>query len=309
MKISLYTITLNGGYYDGPPVPLLDIFPLAKKWGYDGIEIEAKRPHGSPLDLNAAVRDRIRKTAADNGLEISCVAAYNDYSHVIDEHRENELVMTREQIRLAADLGAPIVRVFAVWSGVTRREGRITYDVARHKLDSRYGGVLAIERWWFVRDCLREAAKMAEDAGVTLALQNHSPIITYYRHMLDFIHEVDSPALKACLDAPLMRTHTEEHYREALESTGKLMVHTHFGGRYEEKPDGTVVRWVQPRYRDGSDMHLFMKLAKQIVNFQGHAGYELCSPVFINHDRVGLDYAKDQARLAAKFMRQIIDSI
>ena len=43
MKVSLYTISLSGGYYRGPAVPLLEIFPRAKAWGYDGIELEAKR--------------------------------------------------------------------------------------------------------------------------------------------------------------------------------------------------------------------------------------------------------------------------
>ena len=101
MKISLYTITLSGGYYGGPAVELLDIFPTAGAWGYDGVEIEAKRPHANPMDLDSAARKDIRRAAADNGLEISCVAAYNDYASPIDEHRQNELLMTREQIRLA----------------------------------------------------------------------------------------------------------------------------------------------------------------------------------------------------------------
>ena len=108
MKISLYSISLSGGYYDGPPVSLLEVIPLAKQWGYDGIELEGKRPHGCPLDLNADMRDRIKKSAADNGLEISCVAAYNDYSSPIEEHKENELLMTREHIRLAAEADVPI---------------------------------------------------------------------------------------------------------------------------------------------------------------------------------------------------------
>ena len=51
MKISFYSISLNGGYYGGPPIPLLETIPMAKGWGYDGIELEGKRPHGSPLDL------------------------------------------------------------------------------------------------------------------------------------------------------------------------------------------------------------------------------------------------------------------
>ncbi|MHC4715993.1 MAG: sugar phosphate isomerase/epimerase family protein [Planctomycetota bacterium] len=309
MKISLYTITLNGGYYDGPPVPLLEIFPKAKAWGYDGIEIEAKRPHGSPLDLDAAARKRIAKAAADNGLEISCIGSYNDFSSPIDEHRENELLMVREQIALAADLAAPVVRVFAVWSGVTRRDGRITYDVARRNIDDRWPGTTPLEKWCHVRDCLAEAAGMAERAGVTLALQNHRPIITGYQDMLDFIAEVGSPALKACLDAPLMSDHSERHYRAALEATGDLMVHTHFGGRFVEDGDGKVDLLTAPGTGPRADYPTFMKLAREIVGFEGHTGYELCSPVLTAHRHEGLDYALRQAELACRYMREIIDSL
>jgi len=309
MKVSLYTITLSGGYYRGPAVPLLDIFPKARDWGYDGVEIEGKRPHGCPIDLRAADRERIRKTAADNGLEISAIAAYNDYSSPIEEHRENELLMTREQIRLAADLGAPVVRVFAAWSGVTRRDGVITYDVARYNPDHRYPGTTRLERWCYVRDCLAEAAKMAEEAGVVLALQNHRPIIDHYQDMLDFIAEVDSPALKACRDQPLLSEQTEEHYRAAIEATGDLMVHSHFGGRFERGPDGAVRHVVDPRKPVGAGERPFVKLCKEIIGYSGHFGYELCSPVLTGHHHEGLDYALEQARLACEYMRGIIDSL
>jgi len=309
MKISLYTITLNGGYYDGPAVPLLEIFPKAKAWGYDGIEIESKRPHGSPLDLDSAARDRIKKAARDTGLEISCIAAYNDYSSPIDEHRENELLMTREQIRLAADLGAPIVRLFSQWSGVTRRDGCITYDIARHNIDHRYSGQTALDRWCYVRECLIEAAKMAEKEGIILALQNHKPIIESYLDMLAFIQEVNSPALKACLDRPLLRQHTEEYYRAAIEATGDLMVHTHYGGRYQRQSDGSVTRIQSPLHPQQADNAAFLRIAKEVIDYSGHTGYELCSPVLIGHRHAGLEYALEQAELACVYMRQILDSI
>ena len=307
MKASLYTITLSGGYYGGPHVPLLEMLPKAREWGYDGIELEGKRPHGCPLDLDDTARADIRRAADDNGLEISCIAAYNDYSSPIEEHRQNELLMTREQIRLAADLGAPYVRVFSAWSGVSLRDGAITYDLARANFPDRFPGTTALEQWCFVRDCLAEAAHMAEDHGVILALQNHAPIINHYQDMLDFVAEVDSPAVKACLDAPLLAEHTEKYYRAALEATGDLMVHTHFGGRFERQADGSVDRSQDPRGRTGSDMGLFLRLAKEIVNFQGHAGYELCSPVLTGHRHAGLEYALLQAELAGQYMRQIID--
>jgi len=309
LKVSLYTITLNGGYYDGPAVPLLEIFARAKSWGYDGIEIEGKRPHGSPLDLDAAARDRIRKTAEDCGLEISCIAAYNDFSSPIDEHRENELLNIREQIRMAADLGAPCVRVFSFWSGVTRRDGRITYDLARRNILDRYPGTTPLEQWCHVRECLGEAARMAEDHGVILALQNHKPIIDNYRDMLAFIGEVDSPALKACLDPPLMQEHTEDYYRQALTETGDLLVHTHFGGRFERAPDGTPVRLTQGLKPRAPDWPTFLRLAREISGFDGHISYELCSPVLTKHRHEGLDYALAQAELACEYMRGVIDGI
>ena len=305
MKVSLYTISLSGGYYRGPAVPLMEIFPKAKAWGYAGIELEGKRPHGSPLDLDMAARDGIKKAAADNGLELSAIAAYNDFSSPIEEHRENELLMVRELIRLARDIGSPIVRVFAFWSGVTRRDGVITYDVARHNVEHRFPGTLALEQWRYIRACLGEAAHMAEGEGIVLALQNHEPIIHSYREMLQFIREVDSPALKACLDSPLEKIHTEEHYREALRETGPLMVHTHFGGRFERKPNGGVVR--SGDY--AADDHLFLKLAKECAGFRGHIGYELCSPVVTGHEHEGLEYALEQCALAAAYMRGVIQAV
>jgi sugar phosphate isomerase/epimerase len=232
------------------------------------------------------------------------VASYNDFSSPVEEHRENELLMVREQIRLAADLGAPIVRVFAAWSGVTRRDGCITYDVARYNLEHRYPGTTALERWEYVRKCLVEAAQMAEDAGVILALQNHKPIIVHYQDMLDFIAEVNSPALKACLDAPLMSAHTQDHYRRAIAATGDLLVHTHFGGRFERLADGRV-RPLDTR----TDYPTFVRLLRDVVGFKGHAGYELCSPVLIGHRHAGLDYAHLQAELACAYMRQILEAL
>lgn len=309
MKISLYTITLSGGYYDGPAVPLLEIFAKAKAWGYDGVEVEAKRPHGNPMDLDAPARGAIRKAADDNGLEISCISAYSDYSSPIEEHRQNELLMTREQIRLAADLGAPVVRVMAAWSGVTRRDGLITYDVARYNIDHRYPGTTRLERWGHVRECLAEAAGMARDNGVTLALQNHAPIIQNYRDMLDLIEEVDSPALKACLDPPLMQCHDEAYYRRAIRATGEGMVHSHFGGRFVRVADGRAERESHPVNPPRSDWPTFLKLAREILDYKGHIGYELCSPVLIGHRHADLNYALSQAELACRYMRQVIDSL
>ena len=58
-------------------------------------------------------------------IEIYAVAANNDFSSPVPEHRESQLVYMRDLIRMTADLGAKTLRVFAAWPGchdVGRRE-------------------------------------------------------------------------------------------------------------------------------------------------------------------------------------------
>ncbi|GAG46494.1 unnamed protein product, partial [marine sediment metagenome] len=97
--------------------------------------------------------------------------------------------------------------------------------------------------------------------------------------------------------------------RRALEETGKLMVHSHFGGRFMRKADGTVERETSPVRPPGSDWPTFLRLAGEIVEYRGHIGYELCSPVLTGHRHAGLDYALLQAELACRHMKRIIGSL
>jgi sugar phosphate isomerase/epimerase len=309
MKVGLYTISLSGGYYDGPAVPLLEIIRRAREWGYEGVELEGKRPHGNPMDLDDAGRRDVVLAARQTGVELCAVASYNDFSSPIEEHRENELLMVREQIRLAADLGAPIVRVFAAWSGVSRRDGKITYDLARYNVDHRFPGTTQLERWNFVRDTLAEASRIAEAHGVTLALQNHEPIIHGHEEVLEFLDEIGSPALKVSLDFPIMKDKSDAAVRRAVRETGSLMVHSHFGGEYDEAPDGRGGGPVQRKVgRSGAapaSYATFLSESKA-QGYQGYLAYELCHPCVVGHRHFGLEEAQAQVVRAARFMRHAI---
>ena len=50
MKIGLYSITYLGCWYRGEALTLPELVRTAKEFGYDGVEIDGKRPHGNPLD-------------------------------------------------------------------------------------------------------------------------------------------------------------------------------------------------------------------------------------------------------------------
>jgi sugar phosphate isomerase/epimerase len=309
MKLALYTISLSGGYYAGPAVPLLEIIQRSREWGYDGVELEGKRPHGNPMDLDAGKRKEIVEVARQEGVALPCVASYNDFSSPIDEHRENELLMVREQIRLAADLGAKVVRVFAAWSGVTRRNGLITYDVARANADHRFPGTTELEKWGYVRDGLAEAAQMAQAHGVTLALQNHEAIIHSHAEMLEVIAEVSHPALKASLDFPIMKDKSDAAVRRAVRQTGDLMVWSHFGGEYDEHPADPAGPPVQRmRGRSGPapvGYDTFVRAVKE-QGYDGWFGYELCSPCLEGHRHYGLEQAQQHVVRAARYLRHVI---
>jgi len=305
MKVGLYTISFAGVWYDGPALPLPDIFRRAKDMGYDGVEIGARRPHASPMDLDAKARERMRAQASEVGVEIPAVASYNNFASPILEQRENELLMVKEQIKLARDLGAPILRLFAAWRGITLRDGHGSYEMTRRYWENGYPDVLSSKRWQWVRECLKEAADFAGEMGVTLALQNHEPVICSHHDMLSFIREVNSPALKACLDCPLLSSQEDDYVVAAVKATGSLQVHSHFGGEFEEEGREAVQRPIQHTTRL-INYPVFAKALKAI-GYQGYLCYEFCHPcIGANHELLGLDEVVRQVGLAARYMRKVV---
>jgi sugar phosphate isomerase/epimerase len=309
VKVGLYSITFLGVWYRGEALTIDQLIDRAREYGYAGIEIDGKRPHGNPLDWPKARRLDARRKAADSGVEIFAVAANNDFSSPIPEHRETQLAYVRDLIGLTADLGAPTLRVFAAWPGVTLSPDGGRYDIARRAWASVHDDLPREETWDLCRSALAEAVGWASDAGVTLALQNHPPIVDNRDDMLRMIREIDSPSLKACFDAPLASRQGVTDMRRALQDVGDLQVLSHFGGEYDRDPDGTVRGFV--RQPDGGltpeNYYADFVAGLMEIGYDGFIGYELCHPLpKIDGRTVGLDFAEKNARLACEYMRSII---
>jgi sugar phosphate isomerase/epimerase len=306
VKVGLYSITYLGIWYRGGPLSMRDFIVQARKLGYQGIEIDGKRPHGNPMDLSAAARSEIRAMTAGENLEIPAVASNNDFSSPIPEHRECQLLMVREQIRLAADLGAKVVRLFLAWPGVTIRDGLAQYDVARSRWDQIWRDTTRVEVWDYARSAFREAARMAKDHGVVLALQNHAPVIRHYRDVLHMVAEVDSPAFRACIDVPIEPNQDDDYVRRMALETGALEVHSHFGGEFERDVTGKVVqrnlRWPQPV----TNYPTFVRGLKD-AGYEGWFCFEYCHPAMnARHEPQGREFVDEQAALALEYMRTLL---
>lgn len=312
MKVGLYSISCSGTWFnDRPALTVEEFIDTAKKFGYDGVEIDLKRPHGSPLDLDEKRCAEIRAYAEKQGLEICAVAANNNFASIVPEQIENELLMVREQIRVAKQLGAPVLRLFACWRGVVKKNGIATYEIPQQY--HTYYGALDYELRQSIVSCLKECVKWAEEAGVVLALQNHHPIIEEYHDMLDFVRWVDSPWLKCCLDAPCCgwtaEHQSDEYITRAVRDVGDLQMLSHANAEFVEHEDGSIEMvsfdpHLQPVL---TNYPAFIRTLKE-VGYDGYINFEFCHMPFREGKVRGYnDYIEDQIRIAQKYFRGLIE--
>jgi len=312
MKLGLYSITYLGLWYRGEALPLPEMIGRAKTYGYDGMEIDGKRPHGNPLDWPTPRCRELKSMADSEGIEIFAVAANNDFSYPVPEVREAQICFVRDLIRMTSDLGAPALRVFLGWWGITRHPKLASYDIPKALWPIIHEKFSAEEIWGWCRDALVECARYAGDAGVTLALQNHRPIIKDHHDVLRMVNEVGSPHLKVCLDAPLMPDRSTAAIEQAARDVGALQVLSHFGGEFERRADGTIRGFdVMDGVVRGDTNQYYRDFVRAMgeIGYEGYMSYELCHPLPVkNGQTVDIAYAHENAQLAAAFMRDLFES-
>jgi sugar phosphate isomerase/epimerase len=301
LKVGLYSITYLGVWYRGGALPLEDVILRAKSFGYAGIEIDGKRPHGNPLDMPKARCEQLRDFADSKGIEVYAVAANNDFSSPIPEHRESQLMYVRQLISMTQYLGAKLLRVFLAWPGVTIfPEGGGTYEVAKSAWRHTHETFAEEQIWEWCRDGLAETARYAGEHGIVLALQNHPPVIKSHRDCLRMLREIHSPYLKICFDGRLEKGLNEGEVERATREVGSLQVLSHYGGEYDEGPQGITIT---PGEKCAAEVQGLVE-----SGYKGYLSYELCHPLPRVDGRVpGIDFVDKNARLAAIYMKDLIE--
>lgn len=312
MKIGLYSITYLGIWYKGGALSLIDFIKQAKKLGYSGVEIDGKRPHGHPLDFSPKARAEIKAITEGEGLDMIGLAANNDFMSPVDEHREAQLMMVAEQIKLCKDIGGKVMRLFLGWPGVTRVDGLARYEHSFSSWAERANHTTRYEMWDNARACFKEVAKIAEDQGVILALQNHEPFIRDYRDLVAMIEQVDSPAFKACYDVANERNQDSEHLRAGVRAVGALQVHCHFNGEYNRDANGKVVQRGIPFYSDYFGRVLnyppYINELKK-VGYKGYIAYEFCYEALDEKWQLtDRSYVDKHTAMAVEYMRDLLEA-
>jgi sugar phosphate isomerase/epimerase len=301
IRVGLYSITFLGVWYKGEAMPIKDMVKKARTFGYSGIEIDGKRPHGNPLDWPVQKCKELRNIADGEGIEIYGVAANNDFSSPVPEYRECQIAYVRDLIRMTSDLGAKTLRMFLGWPGVTLHPQLAQYALARDIWNYTHSKFSEEETWAWCREGITECCKYAKEAGVILALQNHKPVVKDYPDVLRMVNEVGSPNLKVSLDVPIMDDKSAASIDKAAKEVGNLQVLSHFGGEYERGADGKV---------KGEDYYKLFVSAMNNIGYTGYMSYELCHSLpVVNGQTVGIEFAEKNAQLAAEFMKGIIADV
>lgn len=136
-----------------PHWSLQEILAAASRYGYGGVEprIDWGHSHGIETDATKARRRSVKEAFDGAGVAISCLATGIKLAQPTGAPRQEQVDQVLRCTELAADVGAPNLRVFA--GGDPGLDG-----------DTRHG---------YVAETLHRALPAIEGSGVTLLLETH----------------------------------------------------------------------------------------------------------------------------------------
>ena len=154
-----------------PDLTFGQILQTAKDLGYAAIEPRTASGHKHlvELDAGAAAREEIKGRAADQGIDLCCIATSCRYADPTTA--EENVRDTLAYIDLAADIGSPRLRVFG---------GKIGGGLDRE-------AAIAL-----VAESLRSCAEQAECRNVTICVETHDDWCDP-KHLAAVMKKVDHP--------------------------------------------------------------------------------------------------------------------
>jgi len=87
------------------------IVAMCEKTGFEGVELRTTHAHGVEVGLSAAERATVRRQFEDSGVALAGLGSAFEYDAIDPAAVRENVEGTKEYVRLAADVGAPGVKV------------------------------------------------------------------------------------------------------------------------------------------------------------------------------------------------------
>ena len=180
LKLSIaaysYRDFLKGTKDRKPSMDLFAFVDLAADMGLDAVELTS---YYFPENVGKAYLHKLKQHAFDLGLDISGTSVGNNFCVAPGPDRDKQLALVRTWVDNAAELDAPVIRIFAGTKGKDQSEAE------------------AVER---CIQGIKDSLPYAIEKGVTLALENHGGITATPDQILKLVKAVDSPNFGVNLD-------------------------------------------------------------------------------------------------------------
>lgn len=184
-----------------PEYTVTEAIELFRKIGIDGTEIVVQDGYRSGISAACTTEEleTVKKCAAENGIEISCLTPYNSYFNDLDDKkRDAEIAAIRRVIDACAYLGARFIRIYG---------GNLAAGDT-HCLPQRRARL--VEAMRLLGDC-------AAEKGVTLAIENHfNTMCVSAKDSCSIVKEIGHPNVKILYDQANLSFTENEDYRQAI---------------------------------------------------------------------------------------------
>lgn len=199
LKVSLNAYSFNKLLNDnlknrGPGVTLLQVLDFAAKCKFDGFDATGYYFPGYPELPKDAYAKQLKQRAADLGLGISGTGVRNNFTTSDKTVRAASIQHIKEWVGVAAQIGAPVIRVFAD----TQMRAMTWHDVAKDCTREQ------VQDW--IVAALKECADQGKKNGVIIGVQNHGDFLQTGEQLMTLIKAVGSDWCGPIVDTGYFKT-------------------------------------------------------------------------------------------------------
>ncbi|MFE5317612.1 sugar phosphate isomerase/epimerase family protein [Paenibacillus sp. NPDC056579] len=187
---------MNGSTDGAPPIDTMQVIRFAKDAGFDAVDVtsyyipgydNASMPTKSDREIFEYAAN-IRKLCEELGIAVSGTGVKNDFADPSQERRELDVKRVKYWIDVAAEMGAPVMRVF---------NGAVPQDIEAHGWEK-----IARER---IVPALQQCAEYGASKGVVVGMQNHGDMVCTADQVIRILQWADHPNLGLINDTGFFR--------------------------------------------------------------------------------------------------------
>jgi sugar phosphate isomerase/epimerase len=234
LKTSLNAYSFNAPLLDGN-MTIADMLDFCASAGFEGVDITGYYFKGYPQVPTDDYLFSIKRKAFSLGIEISGTGVRNDFTIADKTKREQEVLLVKNWIEVAAKIGAPVIRIFA---GNQKNQG-----ISQEKVTD-----------WMLKD-IQACVDYGKQYGVIVGLQNHNDFIQTAAQVIKIIETINSEWFGLILDTGSYRV--LDPYEEITKSI-----------KY-------TVNWQikEKIFMNGAEIETDMDKLMSIIKASGYKGY------------------------------------